>query len=903
MAEPQARQPMPPHVDRAIALLASGPLRLDHAGVFETPKTAAELEADIAHALRVPTLNRLHAAEVVDGHAVVRATVELRLVLHHHRAPIVVEGETITHDTRQFIITLSLTAARKVGTTAAVSALKSNVGEDSVPVLRPLFFQHSEQICQHVHQGATCGHGPNCCRAQSVAEMSAPASHRFLVSGFGCDTLVGTSYKKSADPETGLCPIVHVPVGGCYPTKGLCRAVVEQRMQTRVCDEFHAEGKCRYWNNCVKIHIDTTVVGAYFGSTSCGNPQGHDAGCPLSHGVPPELVPRSPWTRTPTPIRVRGVRYSGHTLVCVRDPGTAARTKVDLREIADTIGGAMAVADSSWINSVCVRGGCDFSCRFVHLVPRSHVGLAQIQRQTPPLPIDKLALGATIVDRATEVHEATDAMADDASVDDAAIATLQTDDEASPVFALQRRHSECDDGEGPTPPRLKAILSVFPTVNESLMEVTSVVPPARFDEGQDCVALPDKVRAGLERHLNRCQPRRRCHAALTAAISDANKTRRIWQACGSEPRRVFFSGALFVGPESFAEVYIGVREETHMPVAVKVYDNATAQTLTKESETDGGIFEELRILLHSNVHTGLLQYVTHFVQDMDGGIGSQNRMFFLVTHLMNGSLSELVTHWEKKGTSLADRLTMARRITYGALSVVHELHTIPDAEGWKMVHGNLNLHNLMINYSGRVCVVDVRVSRLLSDIAWMASRVAPELQSAGFLSQEVMRGETCAMTTADDIFAIGRVALALIIPPKQLRGHLVRGVMPESVLYDAEALTSTLTPHSLACLTDFATWLTQEVPNNRPTAAEAMNHPFFWSEGECIEFLAALANEWQQVHRKKSEDWKAANEYLRKPWSSSSLPPVAANWVGNLRTSAVRAGVFTIQSSPPTCYA
>eukprot|EP00293_Proteomonas_sulcata_P020599 CAMPEP_0184300394 /NCGR_PEP_ID=MMETSP1049-20130417/10813_1 /TAXON_ID=77928 /ORGANISM="Proteomonas sulcata, Strain CCMP704" /LENGTH=285 /DNA_ID=CAMNT_0026611099 /DNA_START=74 /DNA_END=931 /DNA_ORIENTATION=+ len=145
-----------------------------------------------------------------------------------------------------------------------------------------------------------------------------------------------------------------------------------------------------------------------------------------------------------------------------------------------------------------------------------------------------------------------------------------------------------------------------------------------------------------------------------------------------------------------------------------------------------------------------------------------------------------------------------------------------------IVHRDLKPGNVLLSIEGNIKISDMGLSKRLDKE--QSSFETLSAGTIGWRAPELILGERC--TKAVDIFAVGCIMHYLLTG-----GHHVFG---ERMMRDANIVrdqpdTSRLAQHPEA--RDLVLQLVRREPKQRPTAAQALCHPFFWSQDKCLRFL------------------------------------------------------------------
>lgn len=263
----------------------------------------------------------------------------------------------------------------------------------------------------------------------------------------------------------------------------------------------------------------------------------------------------------------------------------------------------------------------------------------------------------------------------------------------------------------------------------------------------------------------------------------------------------------FLGSGSFGTVYEGFNEAGNF-FAVK-----EVSLLDQGSQGKQSIFQlEQEISLLSQFHHENI--VRYLGTDSDGG-----KLYIFLELVTKGSLAKLYQKYELRDSQVS---AYTRQILSG-LNYLHER---------KVVHRDIKCANILVDASGSVKLADFGLAKAttLNDIKsckgtpyWMAPEVVNNSRS------------NKGYGLAADIWSLGCTVLEMLtrkIPYSHLEGmqalfRIGRGEPPPI----PNTLSSEAQDFILKCL--------QVNPNNRPTAAQLLQHPFLKKSGSINSVLAS----------------------------------------------------------------
>ena len=636
----------------------------------------------------------------------------------------------------------------------------------------------------------------------------------------------------------------YIPAGACYRTSGLITALKSSAASNHfaLCDKWSVDVadsskdkdvklKCPYGAACTFIHADPAAIRRCALSVFCPNININNK-CPYAHG---DFANKrdSIWS---------------HVGCLIKNPIKTPTSFAS--ELSDSVG-SMCATRCSAFSLQCVNGAsCKYQivrCEYVHL--RSELTRANLTdkkaKDITPAPMPKTGSpirqsdpGPPSIDSST-MSAAADSQSTPSPVHPRWVPNPDDNDELS-----------CDEHtlDASTQQLNESSCSSSPDVVLSLDLLKYAFDQAKlpkFSNGVSRVALPDNVIRRLKRHEQSFE--RRTHGDwLRDACAKGDAAIWLLLPNTKEPSRVWYLNK--IGEGSCSTVYLGVQEGMGRPVAVKIFTQKASHTIQKRIQDNNGEFSEaFRLSTQSDKHAGLVKYIDHVQFESPHGDDPDIQVprFALVTELMNVSLSDLKLRWEAVGYTSNDMSVILPSIARQLLTTIRDFHTVPDANARVMVHNDINLENVMMDCTGNARIIDVGISRLVSDTGnkvddTMDSKIRdtvyrpPEVVEAlKQIAQKIPDASgnlpTVPVHTAGDVFSLGWTLFQLGLP---------------SINFQDRAPN----PHFRSCLAHFTERSTQKRFEDRPTCAQLLNYPLLWSTEKCVMFLANFINPFLPVN-------------------------------------------------------
>lgn len=251
-----------------------------------------------------------------------------------------------------------------------------------------------------------------------------------------------------------------------------------------------------------------------------------------------------------------------------------------------------------------------------------------------------------------------------------------------------------------------------------------------------------------------------------------------------------------LGCGSFARVFYSEDAKTECPVAVKIVRK-------EDSQKDAILMKEVRVLRQAQ-HPSVLKFFGFFeaVDPVDG-----SEAWAIVTELLEGGeLFSLV----KQGPMAEDTAADICHQLLVALVCLHE-------KG--IVHRDIKPENVILvsHNSSEVKLADFGLATPETDAAAMKVRCG----SPGYIAPEVLRNEAYGKKV--DVFSVGALLYTLLVGRSPFKGKALKDVLYKNLRC---SFSRSHLNHVSEDARDLVLQLLDPQPETRPTAAEALKHPW-----------------------------------------------------------------------------
>ena len=268
-----------------------------------------------------------------------------------------------------------------------------------------------------------------------------------------------------------------------------------------------------------------------------------------------------------------------------------------------------------------------------------------------------------------------------------------------------------------------------------------------------------------------------------------------------------------IGSGSFGSVFAAINSEDGKEVALKRVEKVRLQTRRVNREVQNLI--QLSSCLH------VVTYF-RFIEQVD--------FTWIVTELMEGSLEDLLSLKLK-----ADRFPCLCKDVLQGVRYLHENH---------FVHRDLKASNILYHFDQgipRLKIADFGLSKNLG--AGTSSGSSNNVGSRCWMAPELLQSGRPEHTFRSDLFAVGLIFHYLLAhgrhPFKGIDDGSPFGVVEKNILTDSKFLCHDLCEEAKELILE----LIAAKEDDRPSASDALRHPYFWSDDKKVKFLKAVANQ------------------------------------------------------------
>ncbi|PXF46373.1 putative myosin light chain kinase [Gracilariopsis chorda] len=262
-----------------------------------------------------------------------------------------------------------------------------------------------------------------------------------------------------------------------------------------------------------------------------------------------------------------------------------------------------------------------------------------------------------------------------------------------------------------------------------------------------------------------------------------------------------------IGQGHYATVYEGVDRNTGDKVAIKV--------MSKKQK-------ELKLTQYVNREAEIVRSVSHpnIVRTLDV-FETSSHLYVVMEYMTNGTLLDFFAGGKNR-VNEKNTLRIARQL----LSGIAYLHSSD------IVHRDIKPENILLSADGVVKIADFGLARRVDGVASDQYCLSSILGTPAYCSPEVVARAQYGKPV--DIFGCGvlmYVAMSGMLPfrgdtPEQVFRSISKGVVTFP-----DARWDLVSPHAKR----FVASLLQHRPSNRPTAVEALRHPWLVSNGDRTE--------------------------------------------------------------------
>ncbi|KAK3747357.1 hypothetical protein QZH41_002629 [Actinostola sp. cb2023] len=284
-----------------------------------------------------------------------------------------------------------------------------------------------------------------------------------------------------------------------------------------------------------------------------------------------------------------------------------------------------------------------------------------------------------------------------------------------------------------------------------------------------------------------------------------------------------------IGSGSFGDIFAGINEKDGREVAIKKIEKL--RMVRPEDK------REIRNLTALADCQQVVRYI--FFDDND-------RSFtFIVLELMEGHLDD---YFESASFDAREGTSLCREVAMG-LKYLHEHKSNP------ILHRDLKPGNILYKTSPKLClkIADFGVSSPI-DGASKTTVLGTNVGTRCWVAPEVIRSTNHQHSMSSDVFAFGLIMHYILssqkhpFTPADCKDK--DGKEKSASLIDLQIQNNMLNNNMEGwnnCLSPEATHLVKKMLDShetqRPSAADALNHPMFWSNKKKMDFLSAVGNQ------------------------------------------------------------
>eukprot|EP01134_Creolimax_fragrantissima_P006836 CFRG6836T1 len=228
--------------------------------------------------------------------------------------------------------------------------------------------------------------------------------------------------------------------------------------------------------------------------------------------------------------------------------------------------------------------------------------------------------------------------------------------------------------------------------------------------------------------------------------------------------------------------------------------------------------QEVDLLQQFDHHTNVIRY---FCKEQD------SQFLYIALELCQFSLEDVVS--KKIDLGLTHQTIMGDIMN--GLAHLHSLN---------IVHRDIKPANVLVSSQNRVLISDFGLCKLLPDDK--SSYATQVSGTQGWIAPEFLTHNR--MTRAVDIFSAGCVLYYLVSGGEHPYGRPfereinIRNNKPDMFLLEGHCEIYDLISDMLLFN-----------PSDRPSASQVLDHPFFWTAENCLQFLNDVSDRYEKVHR------------------------------------------------------
>ena len=275
-----------------------------------------------------------------------------------------------------------------------------------------------------------------------------------------------------------------------------------------------------------------------------------------------------------------------------------------------------------------------------------------------------------------------------------------------------------------------------------------------------------------------------------------------------------------IGSGSFGRVFAAINSKDGKEVALKRVERERLRVQTRQ------VNREVQSLIQLARCPQVVSYL-RFIERTD--------FTWIALELMEGHLDDLLSSHPE-----------ADRIPYLCIDVLQGVQYLHEKS---FVHRDLKPSNILFHFDQgitRLKISDFGLSKNIGAVTSSGSSVwHSNAGSRCWMAPELLNSRRPEHTFQSDLFAVGLILHYLLADrrhpfQKEASDEACQvGVIEKNIITDNKFLCDDLSEEAK----DLLLQLISVKRDERPTASDALKHPFFWSDGRKVQFISAVANQ------------------------------------------------------------